>query len=165
MSSTATSPTASSPGTAPVMTSPTPPGGAPVMTPSALMSIQDARALVGQQLGFAGFDGSVQSYAMLSQADQVKLTDAMSKYIHDNPARFTTAQVGLATKVVNAPAYNTPLADVSLGAQLSQFGSEFEKQVMLKTDLFGGVMKHAIYIGAAVGVIYLLMKYSPKSGR
>ena len=58
-----------------------------------MMTIAQARAIVGQQLGFPpSFDGSVAAYRDLSAADQIRLTQALFSYIRANPDKFTQAQ-------------------------------------------------------------------------
>ena len=58
-----------------------------------MMTIAQARAIVGQQLGFPpSFDGSVSAYRDLSAANQIRLTQALFAYIRANPDKFTEAQ-------------------------------------------------------------------------
>ena len=56
------------------------------------MTIANARALVGQQIGLSNFDGSVAAYRDLSAADQIRLTQALFAFIRSNPQEFTEQQ-------------------------------------------------------------------------
>lgn len=56
------------------------------------MTIPDARAIVGRQLGYSGFDGSIDAYRNLTAAQQVELTKALFNYIKANPDKFTNQQ-------------------------------------------------------------------------
>lgn len=57
-----------------------------------MMTIPQARKIVGQQLGFTGFDGSVDAYRNLTPQQQIDLTKALFNYIKANPGNFTDAQ-------------------------------------------------------------------------
>lgn len=58
-----------------------------------MMTIAQARAIVGQQLGLPSFDGSVDAYRALTPGQQIDLTKALFSYIQKNPENFTTGQL------------------------------------------------------------------------
>lgn len=116
------------------------------------MSITQARAIVGQNLGFGSdFDGSIGAYQNLSQADQIRLTDALGAYIKANPASFTDQQQSVATDIVNAPLYNQPLADTSLLGNASAGAADF----MNRLEGFGNKVTAIVLLGVAL-FVYLI---------
>jgi hypothetical protein len=57
-----------------------------------MMTIAQARALVGQSMGLRDFDGSIDAYRNLTAAQQIDLTKRLFDYIKANPANFTETQ-------------------------------------------------------------------------
>lgn len=62
------------------------------------MTIPELRIKGNTELGInkSPFDGSVASYASLSDAEKIKLTNWMSAYIAGHPSEFTPQQVNVA---------------------------------------------------------------------
>jgi|SRR5581483_4398593 len=120
-------------------------------------ALQQAKAAVASQLGLSGFDqlddgAQNVAYQNLSQADQVRFTDALSGYIYTNQDGFSTDQVTLARDRVKSPNYNTPLADTSFTAAASDFFSNTLDNVAN----FGQGIEKAIYVGVAIGIVGLV---------
>lgn len=57
-----------------------------------MMTIAQARALVGQSMGLRDFDGSIDAYRNLTAGQQIDLTKRLFDYIKANPANFTETQ-------------------------------------------------------------------------
>lgn len=128
------------------------------------MTIQDARAQVAQQFGWINFDGSASAYSNLSQADQVKLSDALMSYIVTNSGAFSDAQVTEARRVAASKGFNSPLADDSFN--YTQFGDEVLNNAKKEVDIGGGILKNVIYIAAIIGVLaYVLPSFLTRYDR
>ena len=57
-----------------------------------MMTIAQARALVGQSMGLRHFDGSIHAYRNLTAAQQIDLTKRLFDYIKANPDKFDANQ-------------------------------------------------------------------------
>jgi hypothetical protein len=119
------------------------------------MTIPDARNAVGKQLGLYFFDGSADAYANLSQADQVRVSDALKAYIVANSGAFTADQVANARKNMASAAYDTGLADTSF--DLGMFGSEVLNNAGKITDAGGTILTRVLYLAAAAGLVAYLL--------
>lgn len=62
--------------------------------------------------------GTVEEYASLSAANQVRLTDEMARLIVQYPAGFSEDVVAEARRRVANPLFNQPLADPSMSSSL-----------------------------------------------
>lgn len=88
-----------------------------------MMTITDARRVVGQRMFGPNFGGTVASYSALKQADQVALNAAVMRYIVDNPVQFRDDEVKQAQQVLSGGRVAKPMDDPSFS--FSDFGNEF----------------------------------------
>ena len=131
------------------------------MTSQALLT---ARTAVAAQMGFSGFDtqdadAQRAAYRELSAADQIRFTDALSAYVYTNPDAFTTDQLAVANDRLQSPYYNTPLADTSLSAAVSEFVNEAGANASGIFAGLSGLTKTLAVIAVAVAVIYLVTEF------
>ena len=68
-----------------------------------MMSITEARARVGTQLGYPNFGGSIAAYQALTSQQQIDLDNGVAAFIVANPGYFTPAQVSLSQARVASP--------------------------------------------------------------
>lgn len=91
-----------------------------------MMTIANARQLVGQAMGLRDFDGSISAYRELSAAQQIELTQRLFIYIEANPASFTPGQLETVQVEKNRIQAATP-EDASFDWE--QFGEELGENV------------------------------------
>lgn len=117
------------------------------MLPTArTMTIAEARALVGRQIGLpADFDGSVAAYAALTPQEQLNLNQALALFIVANPASFTPEQVGYAARA-SARAGAATIEDTSF-----DWGMFFEEVGANARDTIGAPLE-AVGRGVSSGV-------------
>jgi hypothetical protein len=124
------------------------------------MTISDLRKSLGQSLGFGSifgaFDGSPGAYADLSPEDQVRLTNAMTEFIRQNPSEFTPSQVRTAQQ---AGVIENPV-DYSAGSALSDFMSEAASQASGINDAVNPFSEanrnKLLWLGVAGVAVYVL---------
>ena len=117
--------------------------------------IENARKVVGENLGFSDFDGTAIAYKALSQKRQVQLTEGVAAYIKANPGDFPADAVDLAGKIVKGEAFATPLQDVSFGANVEQFKAEFAAEGGKLAERAGLSFASAIGVVAAIAGLVL----------
>ncbi len=126
------------------------------------MTIAETRATVGPSIGLPDdFDGSVSAYADLGQAQQIQLAEAVDVYINAHPSQFTAAQVMEAQRRVQAPGFGKPVADASLLASAEELPGAMLDSAQNLVNATGNTIKYAIYIAAAVGIVFAIIRYGP----
>lgn len=124
------------------------------------MTIEQARKIVGQKLGFPNFDGSVSAYSKLSQADQVRLTDGLAQFIVNNPTQFTADQVDLSKKRVASPLFNRPLEDTSF--DYGQFLSLTAANAVPTLNAAAGLGKTLVIIAGGLAIAWAYFNRRPR---
>ena len=127
------------------------------------MNIQTARATVGQSLGLIDFDGSVSAYASLGQAQQIQVADAVDVFIAANPSLFTAAQVEIVTQRLKNPNHGMALQDDSYYASAAALPGAMLDSASNVLSGTQNALKNALYIAAAVGVVFAIIYYGPKA--
>ena len=127
------------------------------------MTIQAARASVGQSLGLIDFDGSVAAYAALGQAQQVQVADAVDVFINANPSLFTAAQYQIAAQRVKNPDHGQPLQDASYVATAVALPGAMLDSASNVLSGTQNALKNALYIASAVGIIFAIIYYAPRA--
>jgi hypothetical protein len=120
------------------------------------MTIDELRAKIISDLGHKSWTGKPKAYVDLDAQAQVNVTWEMMNYIRTHPTEFEAATVERAKAFIEQSLKtggNTPLADTSFGASVSEFGSALADEAVKKINLGGNILKNAIYIAVVVGVI------------
>lgn len=114
------------------------------------MTIAEARRTVGEQIGITN-DGSIKAYQDLTQAEQIRLMDAVFDYIAKNPAYFTASQVALAAKNIASSHHMRPLEDTSF--DWGEFGDEVVNNAGEIVKGVGSTTKNLLYLAVVVAVV------------
>jgi len=126
------------------------------------MTISELRAKIISDQGHKTWTGQSKAYVDLDAQAQVNVTWEMMNYIVSHPLEFEAASVEQAKTFVDRSLKtggNTPLADTSFGASVSEFGTALADEAVKKLDLGGNILKNAVYIAVVVGV---LSYFSPR---
>lgn len=112
-----------------------------------------ARKVVGENLGFENFDGTIQAFKELSQKKQIQLNEGVAAYIAANPTEFPADAVELSEKIVKGQAFGTPLAEVTFGEAVAEFKEEFVNQGADLAQKAGSGIAYSLGIAVVAGAI------------
>ena len=87
----------------------------------AMTNTEQLRERLTKELGFTTFFGSVKPFVDLAPDEQMKVTDAVMRYIVAHRDEFTAAQVTQAQTRINSGQSGAALEDTGLLSQVSEF--------------------------------------------
>lgn len=128
-----------------------------------MISIQQARVFVGQQIGLpSGYDGSMSATNDLPVEQKQALTAALIDYIANNPARFTAQQVSVANAERNRAQTLTATGGYSETTFWAEVGKNVENAGMAVASVGQGVVSSVNLIGTLlpVGVLVAVVIFA-----
>jgi uncharacterized protein YllA (UPF0747 family) len=128
-----------------------------------MISIQQARVFVGQQIGLSsGYDGSMSATNDLPVEQKQALTAALINYIANNPARFTAQQVSVANAERNRAQTLTATGGYSETTFWAEVGKNVENAGMAVASVGQGVVSSVNLIGTLlpIGVLVAVVIFA-----
>lgn len=114
-----------------------------------MMSITEARARVGQQLGYQNFGGSIADYQALTSQQQIDLDNGVAAFIVANPSYFTPDQVRLSSNRVANPQQS--IQDTSIN--WTDFGNAVVDNAGSMASSFTAGLSKTFYIAMFVVIL------------